>query len=178
MIFACRSFLPPKQPSAAFCCCSIYSENSSAPVASPAIASRPHCVPKFSFAVLYSAAPDTAWSCTCPLPGAACSNASCCWKTSYSMGFQLRRSCILNPRPEPKFDQEIYMKLPSTSVFRLSFTLEVHPRRCGIPSEALLVSATAVDGSQAFDPVFLKPFSSAARGFLHSASAQRPEFCR
>src|SRR5271170_252786 len=119
MIFACRSFLPPKQPSAAFCCCSIYSENSSAPVASPAIASRPHCVPKFSFAVLYSAAPDTAWSCTCPLPGAACSNASCCWKTSYSMGFQLRRSCILNPRPEPKFDQEIYMKLPSTSVFRI-----------------------------------------------------------
>src|SRR5258705_5371891 len=38
MIFACVSFLPPKQPSVACCCCSICSQNSSAPVASAPIA--------------------------------------------------------------------------------------------------------------------------------------------
>jgi len=32
--------------------------------------------------VLCSAAPGTAWSCIFPLPGAACSSASRCWKTS------------------------------------------------------------------------------------------------
>jgi hypothetical protein len=34
------------------------------------------------------------------------------------MAFQLRRSCILDPRHEPKIDQEIYLKPPSTSDFR------------------------------------------------------------
>jgi hypothetical protein len=64
-----------------FCCCSICSRNSSAPVASAPIANRPRCACKFSFTVLYSAALDTAWSCICPLPGAGCSHASRCWKT-------------------------------------------------------------------------------------------------
>ena len=82
MIFACRSFLPPKQPSVASCCCSICSENFSVPVVSPAIDSQPHCAPKFSFVVLYWAALDAVWFYICPLPGAACSSASRCWKTS------------------------------------------------------------------------------------------------
>src|SRR5271166_3474062 len=34
------------------------------------------------------------------------------------MEFQLRRSCILKPQHEPKIDQEIDMKPPSTSDFR------------------------------------------------------------
>jgi hypothetical protein len=80
--FCLHEFLPPKQPSAASCCCSICWGNSSVPVASPAIDSRPPCVPKCSCAVLYSAAPDIVWCCTYPLPGAACNNASCCWKRS------------------------------------------------------------------------------------------------
>jgi hypothetical protein len=48
----------------------------------PAIASPPRCAPMCFSAALYSAAPATAWSCICPLPGAACSNASHCWKVS------------------------------------------------------------------------------------------------
>src|SRR5271166_4500362 len=38
------------------------------------------------------------------------------------MEFQLRRSCILKPQHEPKIDQEIDMKPPSTSDFRLNVT--------------------------------------------------------
>jgi len=36
--------------------------------------------------------------------GAASNHASRCWNKSQPMAFQLRRSCILNPRPEPKID--------------------------------------------------------------------------
>ena len=36
------------------------------------------------------------------------------------MGFQLRRSCILKPQPEPKIGQWNSMKSPSTSDFRIN----------------------------------------------------------
>src|SRR5208283_1242859 len=44
------------------------------------------------------------------------------------MEFQLRRSCILKPQHEPKIDQEIDMKPPSTSDFRLK---PLAPKRKG-----------------------------------------------
>jgi len=43
---------------------------------------QPATLRTFSCAVLYSAALAIAWSCICPLPGADCSHASRCWKTS------------------------------------------------------------------------------------------------
>ena len=53
---------------------------SSATVVSARIANRPRCAAKFSFAVLCSAEPATAWSCICQLAGADYSSASRCWK--------------------------------------------------------------------------------------------------
>ncbi len=79
--------------------------DSSALVAVKPIASQPRCAHKFFFAVLCSAGPATAWCCICRLPGVASNHASRCWKTPYPTVSQLRRSCILGSRLEPKIHQ-------------------------------------------------------------------------
>ena len=104
------------------CHCSTCSENSSAPVVSPRIDNRPPCAPKFSFAVLCSAEPATAWCYICRLPGVASNHVSHCWKTSYPTVSQLRRSYIPGSRLEPKIHQRVSMKQPSTSDFRIRQT--------------------------------------------------------
>ena len=93
------------RPVPACCYCSICLENSSALVGVKPIASQPRCAHKFFFAVLCSAGPTTAWFCICRLPGVASNHASRCWKTSYPTVSQLRRSCILGLRLEPKTHQ-------------------------------------------------------------------------
>src|SRR5271165_6968034 len=60
------------------------------------------------------------------------------------MEFQLRRSCILKPQHEPKIDQEIDMKPPSTSDFRLS-------RSSAKKFGAILRSVVCDEGSQPND---------------------------
>jgi hypothetical protein len=76
---------------------SICSENFNVPVVCPAIDSQPHCAPKFSFVVLYWAALDAVWFYICPLPGAACSSASRCWKNVLTYG--VPTSPKLHPGP-------------------------------------------------------------------------------
>ena len=68
--FACASSSPPKPPRSILLLFNLARRISARAAASPVIASPPRCAPGFPLR-RSPAAPAAAWSCTCPLPGAA-----------------------------------------------------------------------------------------------------------